>query len=261
MNTSGENQTAYGSYIEWLIMNQLQNNTVKINQTLWLDINDYHKSIAKDIGVHDFYSLHVLDMCSGWWGKNSSNHASSYRDVLYCSPRHGLSTPRFTGILITELSRSSLKLDIYKDIHWPGIISRQIKQLRFAYRAMGATYFLSMAATGAALIGSVIGLVTNGRLSAMLNIGLSLLAFLSLTIASACATAVMTKTVNIINEHANKIDVNATRGGRFLAMTWIASVLSLIAALAWEGELGFKLVRGSGPKPVVHDESIEHIKE
>jgi len=255
--SSGKTQSTYGSYVAWLVENELNNKTAKITYPVWQDINDYHRSIAADLGLRDFYSLHVLDMCWGYWGTN----ASGRRNVTYCQPTHGLNTPKFTLTLIDQLAASPLNLNIYKDVQWPGVIARQIRVLRFAYRAMGALYFISIAATGAALIGSVVGLFTHGRLSAILNIGLALLAFLSLTIASACATAAMTKTVNIINGHADKINCNAARGDRFLAMTWIAVVLSFIAALAWEGELGVKVVRHKRQQPRVEDESIEHIKE
>jgi hypothetical protein len=71
---------------------------------------------------------------------------------------------------------------------------------------------------------------------------------LSLTIASAIASHVAIKASNIINKYGTDIGVAAYKGGKFIAMTWAATVLVLVASVAWV--VGFivdqKRTRASG---------------
>ena len=43
----------------------------------------------------------------------------------------------------------------------------------------------------------------------------------------------MSKVVSEVNKHGNDIGVAAYKGKTFLGMTWAATVLMLISALAW----------------------------
>lgn len=59
---------------------------------------------------------------------------------------------------------------------------------------------------------------------------------MALGIASTIASAVMAKVVDEVNKHGNRIGIAATKGTTFLGMTWAATILMLIAALAWAYE-------------------------
>lgn len=56
------------------------------------------------------------------------------------------------------------------------------------------------------------------------------LAFVTLGVASAVATAVIVIAVNRINKYTDEIGISATKGGRFLAMTWAATAVMLLAS-------------------------------
>lgn len=56
---------------------------------------------------------------------------------------------------------------------------------------------------------------------------------MALGVASGIATAVAVKATEIINEEGNRIGVTASRGNKFLAMTWSATGLMLVATLSW----------------------------
>lgn len=62
------------------------------------------------------------------------------------------------------------------------------------------------------------------------------MAFLALAIASSIATVIAVKATNIINQQGNRIGVAAYRGNKFLAMTWAAAAMMLVAAVAWIAE-------------------------
>lgn len=57
------------------------------------------------------------------------------------------------------------------------------------------------------------------------------LAFLTLGIASAIATAVIVKAVNAVNKYGKGIGIAATMGGKFLGMTWAATGVMLLASI------------------------------
>ena len=52
-------------------------------------------------------------------------------------------------------------------------------------------------------------------------------------IASAIATVIAVKVVNAVNKYGREIGVAATKGRVFQGMTWAATVLMLLASLAW----------------------------
>lgn len=56
---------------------------------------------------------------------------------------------------------------------------------------------------------------------------------LLLGIASIIITVIMAKVVNAVNEHGTDIGVTASKGKTFLGMTWAATCLMLVAAIAW----------------------------
>ena len=56
---------------------------------------------------------------------------------------------------------------------------------------------------------------------------------LALGIASAIASVIMSKVVHEVNKHGNDVGISATKGKTFLGMTWAATALMLIAAMAW----------------------------
>lgn len=56
---------------------------------------------------------------------------------------------------------------------------------------------------------------------------------LALGIASAIASAIMSKIVNEVNKHGTDVGVTASKGKTFLGMTWAATGLMFVAAIAW----------------------------
>ena len=47
----------------------------------------------------------------------------------------------------------------------------------------------------------------------------------------------MSKVVDEVNKHGNDIGIAASKGKTFLGMTWAATVLMFVAALAWIFEI------------------------
>ena len=61
------------------------------------------------------------------------------------------------------------------------------------------------------------------------------LSFLALGVASGIVTAAAVKATDVINEHGQDVGIVASRGGKFLGMTWAATALMLVATVSWMG--------------------------
>jgi hypothetical protein len=99
-------------------------------------------------------------------------------------------------------------------------------------------YCIGIAACGLAILTALIAFFLHGsRLISFGNWGLSFLAFLALAVASIIVTISGTKALDIFNKYGNEIGVYAYRGGKFLALTWSATGIMLIASVLWVAEM------------------------
>lgn len=124
--------------------------------------------IAHHLNLHDFYSVHLLDHCEGYYTPtpvvNSTSRPS--RNVTGCSNRTGLYHFDPTAALQKEL-KPGVSL---QDLHWPSAIQDGIKTLESASNLMAILYYVGIAITGLAVMGGIVGFVVGGTLSAMVNL-------------------------------------------------------------------------------------------
>lgn len=193
--------------------------------------NDAISDVAETLNIHDFYSAHILDYCEGFYTPSGVSNKSVHpkKNVTQCSNRTSLFHFDPTAIIESEL-RPGIKLS---DLKWPAAIQDGVKAVNIASKAMFVLYCIGIAATGIAFIAALVGVVTGGRGSALLNFILNLLAFIALGIASAIATAIIVKVVNAINKYGDKVGIAAYKGRTFFGMTWGATALMFLATIAW----------------------------
>ena len=230
---SAKNSTSggiFGSFIH-NVTTEIRNATTRLETEIDDDINNVLRSLARDIGLHDFYSVHVMDYCEGFFSPNGT----SKRNVTYCSDEKGQFSFNVTQALQRELNASHVNVTL-SQIHWPSAISDGIHDLRLAFHATAVFYYMGIILTGLAFFASIVGVFVHGRVSALLNIGLAWLAFFTLMLASAIATSLATKATNVINKYGKDVDVNAARGDKFIALTWAGTALIFVAGAAWFGE-------------------------
>ena len=234
------NDTSSGSF--------LSNLTNSIESEINAALKNGTDDIARVLNIHDFYSIHILDYCEGYYTPNGlAKHAKE--NVSRCSNSKGFFNFNATQILQSEL-KSGISL---ADLKWPKEIEDGIKAAKIASDAMFVLYCVGIAASGLALITAVLGVLAGGRLSACVNFFLSIvcsprlhlytshesmlisfqLAFFALAVASALATAIIDKVVDAVNKYGKEVGASATKGTRFLAMTWVATAVMLIAAIVW----------------------------
>ncbi|KAL8637142.1 MAG: hypothetical protein Q9228_005556 [Teloschistes exilis] len=195
------------------------------------DVNDLIGDIARKFNIHDFYSAHLLDYCEGYYTPSAFANATAepHKNVTQCSNRTALFHFDPSSVIQKEL-KPGITLD---DLHWPSAIKNAVRAVEIASKVMFVLYCIGAAATGLALLGAFLGVLSGGRLAALSNNMLAFLAFMALGIASAIASAIMSKVVDEVNKHGTDVGVTAARGKTFLGLTWTATVLMFITAIAW----------------------------
>ena len=248
---SPSNNHNSGNFFTQLIHNataKVENLTDEAEAAIEDDLNKAFRSLAKDIGLHDFYSIHLLDYCEGYFKPNTTQ-----RNVTYCSDKKGNFDFNVTRVLQSELNKTSNKTHMnitLGDLHWPKAVNDGLHDLKTAFHVTVVFYYLAIACTALALLASLVGFAVHGRISALANILVAFLAFFTFMLASAIVTGTTKKAVDVVNKHGKDIDVNAARGDKFIAMTWAGVALCGVACVAWfvEFVIGRRLERKI-PKP------------
>ncbi|EXJ72230.1 uncharacterized protein A1O5_04734 [Cladophialophora psammophila CBS 110553] len=200
-----------------------------LSSTIQQDINNVIGDAATDIatllGLPDFFNVHATDYCQGTYSPNSTAQ-NARQNVTECSK----STLGF-HFQPTEIVQQHLPAGItLGDIHWPSDITDAEHTIKVVSRIMVIFYIIGIVLSGVAMFTAAAGIFTNGRLSAFFNWLVDVLAFLTLGVASAVATAVAVIATNRINKYTDEIGIAATRGGKFLGITWAATALMLLAS-------------------------------
>lgn len=190
------------------------------------------------MGLHDFYSIHVLNICEGYY---RSTNASSRVGSGDTEPKNvtGCSKDTFTsGLDLRETMGRELgnvpdrNIDSAK-LRWPTGVDAGMRALNAVSRVMSVVYCVGLASIGVALLLSTLSIFFSGRLSACVNILVSSVAVLAVSIASILATAIGDKAAVLINEGGKQIGISAQKSTKFLSLTWIAPACMLAASFVW----------------------------
>lgn len=208
-----------------------------VTNTVQEELQDGLNDVAGALGVHDFYSAHVLNYCEGFFTpgavpNDTLSKGGISRNVTDCSNTTAMYHFNPRDNLQQELDESGVDVDL-ADLDWPEEIDDGLRALRMASMAMFVLYCIAIALIFIALITAIAGLFMNGRISALLNVVVDLLAFLAIGIASAIVTAIAVKAAHLINRYGNDVGVSATMGRKFMALTWVATACMFVASLVW----------------------------
>jgi len=220
------------------LTNLLHNLTDPILKPLEADLNNFAASLAKDLGLKDFYSAHLMDYCSGSYTPGPVPNATLKkskidRNVTYCSNRTAMFQFDPTAALQKSLNDSGAPITL-KQLNWPKDIEDGIKALRTAFKAAFVLYCMGIGFCFLTLLASAFWTTARsdgGRGTAAVEILLATMAWLCLGIASAIATAVGVKGDKIIDKYGKPVGVSADRGNGFLGLTWAATACMVLAAL------------------------------
>lgn len=145
--------------------------------------------------------------------------------------KNGLDHFDISGQLSKELQLGHLDLDL-SAIGWPSSIQDGLNSLSTAINALFVFYIVGTAAVGLAILSSLVAFFPrSSRFASFSNCGLLSVSFVSLLIASVVVTIVQVKAVTLINKYGNGIGLYASKGGRYLILTWAAVVVLFLAGV------------------------------
>jgi len=203
------------------------------------EINEQIDQFRERVGIEDFYSAHMLNYCQGQYEPGEKPNATVSegeisKNVTECSKSKATYKFNPTEIIQDALNKSGVDVTL-SDLKWPEDLQDGIDALNTLMAAMFVLYVLAICLIFIALVAAALSffLSSSSRLTPCVNFLLSTLAFLAIGLASALVTAVMVKGSDVINEHGNAIGLEADRGNKFLALTWAATGLMLVALVAW----------------------------
>jgi len=208
-----------------------------ITNTIAGEIDDLAGDFAKQLGLEDFYSAHVLDYCYGSYVPTPLANATVsqkdiHKNVTKCSNRTAGYEFDPTAALEKSLQDSGVNITL-DDLDWPADIQKGIDTVHVLQKAVFILYCIGIALTAVALLTSLVAIFSSGRLVALVNIMIAAIAWIALAIASAIVTAVINKASSVVNKYGNPIGVEAHRGVKFLTITWVATALMILASLTW----------------------------
>ncbi|TID16839.1 putative sur7 protein [Venturia nashicola] len=199
------------------------------------DINNFATSLAKDLGLKDFYNVHMLDYCYGSFTPqavpNATVKASKiHKNVTACSNRTAMYTFDPTAALEKSLNESGVSITL-ADLNWSADLEKGIKALRIAAKVAFVAYCIGIAFAFLTILAAAFWMFSGGRLSASVEIFTAVMAFTTLGIATAITTVVAVQGNSVIDKYGEPIGVSADRGTGFLGLTWAATGLMFICSI------------------------------
>ena len=137
---------------------------------------DLANKLAGKLGIKDFYSAHLLTYCDGSYAPNGTAPHPG-RNVTFCSPKKAGFVFDPTAAVQNDLKTGISLLD---DLHWPQEIQDGLNALHAAMRATFGLYAVGAALAGVLVLGSVAGVFSHGRLTALLDTLIALVSSLCL---------------------------------------------------------------------------------
>lgn len=236
LNTSrlGENVLNSSTSSGNVLTNWLHNITNSIEQDINDDLSDY----AKELGIHDFYSAHLLTFCEGYYTPSSVANSTLplkdiHRNVTSCSNKTAFFSFNPTNTLQRELNNSGHSNINLTQLNFPAAVEDGLHALRIAQKAAFILYCIAAGLLAISALTALLAFFFSGRLSAFINILIAGLAFLAILIASAITTAVAVKAAKVVNDHGKNVGISATKGDKFLILTWVATGLAFLDILVW----------------------------
>lgn len=120
------------------------------------------------------------------------------------------------------------------DIKWPPEIQEKLDVINDLLLGLFIVYVIGMGFSGLAVIGSLVALILAvSRLVVLLNFTFSVLGAVALVAGSIIVTVGGTKGIDELNKVADDVGVHASRGSKFLTISWIAAAMMLLATVFW----------------------------
>jgi len=234
--TTDSGSTATATSIGSFFSNLAHNVTGEIEGDLANDLNkiagDVADKLADELGINQWYSLHLMDLCEGSYSPNATQKGA-HKNVTHCTNQTAMYHFDITKQISKELQIGKFNISL-SDINWPDSIQDGLNDLNMALDATFVLYAIGIAAAGCGILAAIFAFFLHGsRLISFGNWGLATLSFLAFLVASIIITIIQNKASHIVNKYGNEIGLYAYKGGKYLVITWVAVAVMFLAMLAW----------------------------
>ncbi|EEY14873.1 conserved hypothetical protein [Verticillium alfalfae VaMs.102] len=195
--------------------------------------NDIVDHFSDELGISQWYSIHLMTMCSGDYAPNATDPDAKH-NVTSCTKQKPANRVNLTEILDQELAIGPLNLSL-ADINWPDAIQDQIDTVNKALLAVFILYALAIGFTGLAMLGAVAAFFLDPRrkLASLTNLLLTLLAAIVLLAGSIGIMIGSRKGARELNKVGEVVGLEAEAGGGFIALSWAAFAVMAAAVMYW----------------------------
>ncbi|KAI0160399.1 actin cortical patch SUR7/pH-response regulator pali [Xylariaceae sp. FL1272] len=201
-------------------------------------VGDAADEIIEELGISDWYSLHIMAICEGMFANSSDAYNTTNCTVGETGLRLNLS-----AILDHEIDVGPLDLNL-NQVPIPDKVQTAINLVNDALKALFVIYVLAIAFSGLSVVSSALaGIVMlfgkseksehHLRLMCLGNLVISSIATLLLLISSAIVTYINNKGVKEINDAGKDVGISGIKGLKFITLTWIAFGLAAASTLVW----------------------------
>lgn len=197
--------------------------------------NDIVDKLSDELGIEQFYSLHVTDTCQGNFAPNATA-GEAWFNVTNCTAPMDFAAMNISAIIEKELSFGPFDITL-SDLGVSADMQNKLNDLPQLLEALAAIYIVSVVLSGLAMIGSAVGLFlvpSTGRKIIIMNFVLALLAMLFLLAGSLATTVGGSEVQKAIREKGgDDIGLVMNLGKKFEAVSWAAFALMLLAMSYW----------------------------
>ncbi|ROV93503.1 hypothetical protein VSDG_06807 [Cytospora chrysosperma] len=208
--------------------------------------NDLADELAKKLGIKEFYSIHLVDLCDGDFEPNATNPDATF-NVTNCTTAFDYNMLNISALLDHELNVGPLSLNL-ADLGFTKGIQEKLDDIPKVIKAIVSMYIIAALCIGLTFftsIGAVLLIPKSGKIIVLANLGLAGLAVLFLLIGNLITTVGSNKVVEAVTSLGNGIGLYAQQGGKFIAITWATFALMLLSVFYWAYEFFAQKKRGS----------------
>jgi hypothetical protein len=245
--TGGSEPTSTGSGgIGSFFSNVVETIASEIGDELNDIADDISDKLSEELGISQWYSLHLMTACEGNFAPNATAPGAWY-NVTNCTDARAGFQFNLSGVLDHELSVGPLDLNL-ADLKLPDAIQEAVDYLNkfllgiFVITCIGAgfaglAFLVCIAEVSMSFRPSSSASASSGRGRALIQVILSGLSALALMIAAAMITGVAEKGKSEINDKGGDVGISAHAGTKLMIVSWVAFAVMFVALLYWVGIL------------------------
>ncbi len=196
--------------------------------------------MAAVLGISQFYSLHVMNVCEGTFAPNVTA-GTTWRNVSVCSAQLSLTRLNLTALIDGELGSNFVDGGSLSAIGASGSLLDALNRVPTVGLVLAVFYILGAGGAGLALLltgASAVTRTAHGRETVLANLGAASGSALALLIAALVAAVAARSMVDSINRLGRAtIGLEAVAGTKFTNLTWAAFAFMLLSAVFWLREL------------------------